>query len=115
LIPASRGSTSPLRPPDAVLSNILAVSGKWAVDRLAEKHRGRRVSVARHPHPDEFHPTRRQFVLSAAALAGCGQRVPARADEPKKRPRVAAIYTVFQKRSHAHVHLFPGLTIIYHP
>jgi len=51
------------------LSNIFAVSGKSAVARLAEKHRGRRVSVARHPHPDEFHPTRRQFVLSALQKA----------------------------------------------
>jgi hypothetical protein len=44
-------------------------------------------------------PTRRQFVL-AAALAGLGRLAPA--DEAKKRPRVAAVYTVFHHRSHAH-------------
>jgi hypothetical protein len=55
-------------------------------------------------HPDHFHPTRRQFVLSAAAFAGWpGLQVRARVNEPKKRPRVAAVYTVFQHRSHAHV------------
>src|SRR5437762_899393 len=45
-------------------------------------------------------PTRRQFVLTAAALAGLGR--PALAAEPGKRPRVAAVYTVFRHRSHAH-------------
>ena len=50
-----------------------------------------------------FHPTRRQFVLSAAALAGWPGHARPRADEPKKRPRVAAVYTVFHHRSHAHV------------
>ena len=45
-------------------------------------------------------PTRRQFVLSAAAVAGFGSVIPA--VEPKKRPKVAAIYTVFRHRSHAH-------------
>src|SRR5262245_7256206 len=47
----------------------------------------------------EINPTRRQFV-AAAALAGLGSLAPA--DEPKKRPRVAAVYTVFHHRSHAH-------------
>ncbi|HZU34595.1 MAG TPA: hypothetical protein VFA18_01730, partial [Gemmataceae bacterium] len=47
-----------------------------------------------------YHPTRRHFLLSTAALAGLGQ--PAFAAQPKKRPRVAAIYTVFFHRSHAH-------------
>jgi hypothetical protein len=46
------------------------------------------------------HPTRREFTLTALALAGFGRLAPA--DEPKKRPRVAAIYTVFRHRSHAH-------------
>jgi hypothetical protein len=39
-------------------------------------------------------------VLSAAALAGLGRGAPAA--QPRKRPRVAAIYTVFRHRSHAH-------------
>jgi hypothetical protein len=39
-------------------------------------------------------------VLAAAALAGLGRLAPA--VEPKKRPRVAAVYTVFRHRSHAH-------------
>src|SRR5438067_9500515 len=46
------------------------------------------------------HPTRRQFVLGAAALAGLSPLT--FSAEPKKRPRVAAIYTVFRHRSHAH-------------
>ena len=46
------------------------------------------------------HPTRRQFVLAAAALATLGKLAPAA--EPTKRPRVAAVYTVFRHRSHAH-------------
>jgi hypothetical protein len=49
-------------------------------------------------------PTRRQFLLSAAAMAGWHWRpasVPAA--EPSKRPRLAAIYTVFHHRAHAHV------------
>jgi len=53
---------------------------------------------------NDIKPTRRQFVLSAAAWAGWRwqqARVPAA--EPKKRPRLAAIYTVFHHRSHAHV------------
>jgi hypothetical protein len=48
----------------------------------------------------ESNPTRRQFLLAATALAGLGPL--ALADEPKKRPRVAAVYTVFRHRSHAH-------------
>jgi hypothetical protein len=44
--------------------------------------------------------SRRQFVLAAAALTGLGRFT--QAVEPKKRPRVAAIYTVFHHRSHAH-------------
>src|SRR5215475_9302660 len=48
----------------------------------------------------DVRPTRRQFVLTAAALLGAG-RLPA-AEGPKKRPRVAAVYTVFRHRSHAH-------------
>src|SRR5215471_14449464 len=45
-------------------------------------------------------PTRRQFVLTAAAAAaGLGRLA---ADEPEKRPRVAAVYTVFRHRTHAH-------------
>jgi hypothetical protein len=48
----------------------------------------------------DLHPTRRQFVLSAASLAALGQLAPA--SEPRKRPRVAAVYTVFRHRSHAH-------------
>src|SRR5438552_13576637 len=48
-------------------------------------------------------PTRRQFVLSAAAMgAWHWQRARAPADRPGKRPRVAAVYTVFRHRSHAH-------------
>jgi hypothetical protein len=50
------------------------------------------------PHPAQ--PTRRQFVLAAAALATLGKLAPAA--EPKKQPRVAAVYTVFRHRSHAH-------------
>src|SRR5712691_4148824 len=50
-------------------------------------------------HPDTL-PTRRQFMLSAAALTGLGRAVSA--NEPGKRPRVAAVYTVFRHRSHAH-------------
>src|SRR5712671_2075560 len=49
---------------------------------------------------DALQPTRRQFVLAAAALAAAGRLAPAA--EPKKRPRVAAVYTVFHHRSHAH-------------
>src|SRR5438874_4352507 len=52
------------------------------------------------PRINDLHPTRRQFVLTAAALAGLGRLAPAA--EPKKRPRVAAVYTVFRHRSHAH-------------
>jgi hypothetical protein len=48
----------------------------------------------------DVHPTRRQFVLAAAALTGLGRLTPAA--EPKKRPRVAAVYTVFSHRTHAH-------------
>ena len=48
----------------------------------------------------EGEPTRRQFVLAAAALAGLGPL--AAAAGPKKRPRVTAVYTVFHHRSHAH-------------
>jgi hypothetical protein len=49
-------------------------------------------------------PTRRQFVLSATALAGWDW-LPALAPAAAltKRPRLAAIYTVFHHRSHAHV------------
>src|SRR5437899_179301 len=47
--------------------------------------------------------TRRQFLWSAAATAGWPwQRVRAPAVKPSKRPRIAAIYTVFRHRSHAH-------------
>src|SRR5690348_14555917 len=46
------------------------------------------------------HLTRRQFTRSAAALATFGQF--ASADEPKKRPKVAIVYTVFRHRTHAH-------------
>ncbi|HLJ97894.1 MAG TPA: hypothetical protein VKU02_32325 [Gemmataceae bacterium] len=54
------------------------------------------------PIPRSFGLTRRQFVLSAAALTGWPwQRM--LAAEPPRRPRVAAIYTVFHHRSHAHV------------
>jgi hypothetical protein len=60
--------------------------------------------VFRHPIPNELLSTRRQFVQFAAALAGWhGLRAPVRGDEPKKRPRIAAVYTVFHHRSHAHV------------
>lgn len=53
------------------------------------------------PHdPKGSNLSRRQFVLAAAALTGFGRF--AAAVEPKKRPRVAAIYTVFRHRSHAH-------------
>jgi hypothetical protein len=38
----------------------------------------------------ETNPTRRQFVLGAAALATLGSLLPAR--EPKTRPRLAAVY-----------------------
>src|SRR5262249_24628128 len=48
----------------------------------------------------DANPTRRRFVLTAAALAGLG-RLPLAA-APKNRPRVAAGYTVFHHRSHAH-------------
>lgn len=62
------------------------------------------LSASRYPRPDPFHLTRREFLLSAAALAAWhGQRALGRTDEPKKRPRVAAVYTVFHHRSHAHV------------
>src|ERR1700680_1211099 len=47
-------------------------------------------------------PTRRQFVLSVAALAGCHRQPAVSATGPRKRPRVAAVYTVFRHRSHAH-------------
>jgi hypothetical protein len=56
-----------------------------------------------HQSINEVKPTRRQFCLSAAALAGWQwQLARALAAEPKKRPRLAAIYTVFHHRSHAH-------------
>lgn len=45
--------------------------------------------------------SRRQFVAGAAALAGLGGW--GHAEAPVKRPKVAAIYTVFHHRSHAHV------------
>lgn len=48
---------------------------------------------------NDVNPTRRQFVLAAAALAGSPWQLAA---QPKKRPRVAAVYTVFRHRSHAH-------------
>ena len=47
--------------------------------------------------------SRRQFLHTAAALAApglVGADLPAA--QPVKRPRVAAIYTVFRFRSHAH-------------
>jgi hypothetical protein len=53
-----------------------------------------------HPVSSDCHPTRRQFVVGAAALSGLGTL--ASAIETKKRPKVAAIYTVFRHRSHAH-------------
>jgi hypothetical protein len=57
-----------------------------------------------HPRSLDCYPTRRQFVLSAAALAGWyGLQAPVWTAEPKRRPRVAAVYTVFHHRSHAHV------------
>ena len=46
-------------------------------------------------------PRRRQFVLGAAAVTTLGRFGHAAA--PVKRPKVAAIYTVFHQRSHAHV------------
>jgi hypothetical protein len=56
------------------------------------------------PFPRFPVPTRRQFVLSAAAMAGCHwQQARAVAAEANKRSRLAAIYTVFRHRSHAHV------------
>ncbi len=50
--------------------------------------------------------TRRQFMAASGALLGSGPFVSPHlltAAAPKKRPRVAAIYTVFTYRSHAHV------------
>ncbi len=46
-------------------------------------------------------PTRRQFVLGAATFTALGRI--GHASAPAKRPKVAAIYTVFHHRSHAHV------------
>src|SRR6266513_1075053 len=43
--------------------------------------------------------TRRRFLTSAAALPLFATNLPA---QPARRPRVAAIYTVFRFRSHAH-------------
>jgi hypothetical protein len=60
-------------------------------------------ATATPPSPRSSHEinlTRRQVVLAAAALAGLGRLAPA--DEPKRRPRVAAVYTVFRPRAHAH-------------
>jgi hypothetical protein len=51
--------------------------------------------------------SRRQFLRTAGALAGSAalplSGLPAPAAEPKKRPRVAAVFTAFYYRSHAHV------------
>jgi len=58
--------------------------------------------------------TRRQFLGATVIAAGsapfllCGGGT--RADEPKRRPRVAAIFTVCEHRSHAHVILENFLT-----
>ncbi len=60
-------------------------------------------SAANHHSSGTIHnlyPTRRQFVLTTAALAAVGRLT--LAVEPKQRPRVAVIYTVFRHRSHAH-------------
>src|SRR5262245_61047205 len=51
--------------------------------------------------PNDGLLTRRQFVAGMATLAGLGSV--SLAAEAKKRPRVAAVYTVFRHRSHAHV------------
>src|SRR4051812_46141697 len=50
-------------------------------------------------YPQTANPTRRQFLLSTAALASLGYPTSA---AQKKRPRVAPVYTVFRHRSHAH-------------
>lgn len=59
-------------------------------------------SARTHPaRPAGSLSSRRQFVLGAAAFTALGRF--ARAEGPEKRAKVAAIYTIFHHRSHAHV------------
>src|SRR6187455_3330139 len=47
--------------------------------------------------------TRRQFLGTAGSAALAVAALPVLATEPKKRPKVAAVFTEFTYRSHAHV------------
>jgi hypothetical protein len=58
--------------------------------------------IAKEVRPMTESLTRRQF-LQATGAALAGATVPAWAAQGRRRPRVAAIYTVFHFRSHAHV------------
>src|SRR2546426_6911040 len=82
-------------------------SNRFTYDSFGRQHTGEGMPFPRCPDAmssNDVNPTRRQFVLSAAALAAWHRQLAqAPAAEPKKRPRLAAIYTVFHQRAHAHV------------